>query len=135
MSEDKRLVYTAGISGKNLNKFVEMECFQGNAATSVKTYIQEVHGILLVAIRQTLMEYQSRVLLYKGGYYGLEPNVYACIPQESMSRLKERMKSECEALAVRSEAIGGILSGISDLLSLSNPSPDDLTITLQAVAN
>ncbi len=118
---------------RSLNQFVEMESFQGNTADSIKTYIQEVHGILLAAIRQTLAEYQSRVLLYRSGYYSLEPNIYATMPQERMAYVRTRMGAEQKYIWEKSEAIGKVLSDISDLLSLSNPSYEDLTLTLYGI--
>lgn len=43
---------------------VNMNSFEGTSATGAKTYLQEVHGILLYAIQQTLSAYQSNFLLY-----------------------------------------------------------------------
>ena len=41
-------------------RLVDMESFQGTSAESAKAYLQEVHGLMICFVQQTLQVYRSR---------------------------------------------------------------------------
>ena len=114
-------------------KLMNLEQFQGESATAVKAYLQEVHGVLICSIQQTLAEYQSKYLLYKTGYYNLEGNLYASLPQETMINICKRLNTEQEILTGISNSIGGCLNSISDILALGNPTKYVLENTMEGI--
>ena len=118
---------------KSYNQIVNMGTFQGVSATGAKIYLSEVHGVLLYAIQQAFASYMSRLLLYKQGYYSIDSNLYASLPEEKMKDLANRLSKEASELEGISRDIGSSLNSISDIISLSNPSKDYLQSNLEGV--
>lgn len=108
-----------------------MGSFQGKTAEAVKAYINEVHGILLISIRQTLIDFQTRANLFVNGYYDIESNIYGSIPQGTLAELKSMSAGEREYLCDEKSAISKVLSSISDLLPLNNPSQSNLLAAME----
>ncbi|HEK9981240.1 T7SS effector LXG polymorphic toxin, partial [Streptococcus equi] len=42
---------------------------QGQTASSIKSYLSEVHGTLLQTLQSLMNDYSASLLLYKDGYY------------------------------------------------------------------
>lgn len=103
-------------------RLVDMESFSGTSAESAKAYLQEVHGLMIYFVQQTLQVYQSRYLLYKHGYYGIDGNIYANLPQEALYNVKKKLSDESEKLQNISHNIGRSVNSVSDLIYLKNPS-------------
>ena len=99
-----------------------MESYKGKSAESVKSYLQEVHMLLLCSIQQAMQLYRTKYLLYRKGYYDIEEDLYASLPQEILINVKERMGKESEVVSNIEEQAGTYISGISDIMFLSNPS-------------
>ena len=81
---------------ENRADFGIMECYQGKSAESVKTYLKEVHMTLLTSIQQAIQLYRTKYLFYREGYYDMEGDLYAVIPQKTLLSVKDRMKTEIE---------------------------------------
>ncbi len=111
-------------------KLVNMDTFQGKSAESVKLYLQEVHGFLVVMIKQTLQTYQVRYLLYKTGYYDIDENKYSSIPREALQGEKRKLQEESERLEDISRDIQRSLNSVSDIICLKNPSIEYLADAL-----
>ncbi len=114
-------------------RLVDMESFQGTSAEAVKAYLGEVHGLLICFIQQTLQVYQSRYLLYKNGYYNIDEDIYARLPQEALRNVKQKLRDESEKLQDISDSIGSNVSSVSDLIYLKNPSIFNLKDTLDGL--
>ena len=99
-----------------------MESYKGKSAESVKSYLQEVHMLLLCSIQQAMQLYRTKYLLYRKGYYDIEEDLYASLPQEILINVKERMGKESEVVSNIEEQAGTYISGILDIMFLSNPS-------------
>ncbi|MDY5912263.1 MAG: T7SS effector LXG polymorphic toxin [Inconstantimicrobium porci] len=118
---------------KSYNQIVNMGTFQGVSATGAKIYLSEVHGVLLYAIQQAFASYMSRLLLYKQGYYSIDSNLYASLPEEKMKDLANRLSKEASELEGISRDIGSSLNSISDIIPLPNPSKDYLQSNLEGL--
>lgn len=114
-------------------RLVDMESFSGTSAESAKAYLQEVHGLMIYFVQQTLQVYQSRYLLYKHGYYGIDGNIYANLPQEALYNVKKKLSDESEKLQNISHNIGRSVNSVSDLIYLKNPSVFILKDTLDGL--
>lgn len=89
-------------------ELIELESFQATAAQSAKAYLQEVHGTLVLAIQQMINNYQAELLLYKTGFYGIDSNIYACIPEEAVLKVKNTLSSEAVALSTIGQNVGPV---------------------------
>ena len=114
-------------------RLVDMESFQGTSAESAKAYLQEVHGLMICFVQQTLQVYQSRYLLYKNGYYDIDGNIYANIPQEALQDVRKKLRDESEKLQNISDSIDSSVSSVSDLIYLKNPSIFNLKDTMDGL--
>ena len=117
------------------NELVNMECFQGKAAETAKTYLQEIHGPLLYALTSALQAYQTSFLLYKNGFYGIDGHIYSSIPQEILVFLRDVLKTENTQLDTISTSIQTSLNSVSDIFPLSNPTKYVLESTIEGVKN
>lgn len=111
---------------KKLAVLSDMESFQGTTAQAVKAYLNEVHSILLISVRQTLYEFQQRLSLYTNGYYEIEPNIYANISSETIRALKGSAVSEQDYLDGQNSSIQLQIQKISDLAWLKTPSQENI---------
>lgn len=73
---------------KSYTKLVNMRAFQGQSATAVKAYLEEVHEVIIQSIYVAISRLQSEYLLYKRNYYNIEDNIYAKMSQEAMESIK-----------------------------------------------
>ena len=64
----------------NLNKamidFDNNQNLQGQAISSMRTYLVEVHGTLLQTLVNLMNDYSTNLLLYKDGYYQIDGDLY-----------------------------------------------------------
>lgn len=109
---------------KRLNAISNLQCFQGEAAESVKSYFDEIHGFLLLSLRQTINDFYSRLAVFTFGYYNIDAHNKAVLPEEAFPFLKQLATSEQNYLFQEYDSIGNTLSSISDILPLGNPSQD-----------
>ena len=115
------------------NKIVEMDSFQGTAANSAKTYMQEVHGVLLYSIQQAMTSFQSEFLLYKTGYYDIEGNIYSTISQETVTSVTQRLYNESTNVENIFQSIQSSLNSVSDIFVIGNPSKYTLQDTMNGL--
>lgn len=119
---------------KKISVISNMESFQGTTAESVKSYLNEVHNILLVSVRQTILDFQYKISFFSNGYYDIEPNIYANISSETLRSLKSKADSEKEYLFGQHAAIQTSINEISDLSLLNNPSQENILGALSDTA-
>ncbi len=120
---------------KCYNRIIEMDSFQSASAESVKSYLQEVHGVLLYAIQQVLSTYQAQLLLYKSGFYGIDSDIYSTIPEEVLTNVCNKLNKEVVSLCGISDSISGSINSVSDIIYLINPTKDNLQIALEGLKN
>lgn len=110
-----------------------MECYQGKSAESVKTYLKEVHMTLLTSIQQAIQLYRTKYLFYREGYYDIEGDLYAVIPQKTLLSVKDRMKTEIEDVSDSSLIVQTSLLNVSDLIALQAPNSYYLKDSMEEV--
>jgi len=119
---------------KKVSVISNMKSFRGRTADSVKSYLNEVHNILLISVRQTILDFQYKVSFFSNDYYNIEPNIYANISSETLRTLKSKVDSEQEYLYGQNTAIQTSLNTISDLSLLKNPSQENILGALSDAA-
>lgn len=119
---------------KKMSVISNMESFQGKTADSVKSYLNEVHNILLISVRQTILDFQYKINLFSNGYYNIEPNIYANISSETLRALKNRVDYEKEYLFGQHTEIQSSINKIADLIQLNNPSQENILGALSDTA-
>lgn len=115
------------------NQIVNMESFQGVSAKCTKSYLSEVHGLLITALQQSFKSYQYRLLLYIQGYYKIDANCNASLPENKMKELCERLTQESKDLEDISYKVNENLRHISDIIPLPYPSKQYLQDNISGV--
>ena len=64
---------------KAIKNFSDDSSLKGETMDSIKVYLCEVHGTLLISISKLIEDYAYSFLLYKDGYY----NILTVIPKQS----------------------------------------------------
>ncbi|HFI0065651.1 TPA: T7SS effector LXG polymorphic toxin, partial [Streptococcus suis] len=57
-----------------MSGFINDPNLQGQAVTSIRTYLSEVHGTFLQTLINLMNDYSASLLLYKDGYYNIDSN-------------------------------------------------------------
>lgn len=115
---------------KGFTDFVKSESFTGKAATNMKSYLEQVHGILISIIGTVIQSYSVHVADYYGGYtrlvdsgdgeeYGLRyttiVNSEVCATGSVQSKLNS-IRRTAEQVVIDAN---NVKSSISDLVSIS----------------
>ena len=115
-----------GESINNLNTamtdFINNTNLQGQAISSMRTYLVEVHGTLLQTLVNLMNDYSSNLLLYKDGYYQIDSSNHAKLPGREFTRLHSDLKGSRDALKNEIELLNATKGKVSDLVSYSGSS-------------
>ncbi|MCK3882787.1 glycohydrolase toxin TNT-related protein, partial [Streptococcus suis] len=95
---------------------------QGQAVTSIRTYLSEVHGTFLQTLINLMNDYSASLLLYKDGYYNIDSNNHAELPENTFTTLQSDLKTSRDHLKSQIELLNTARSKISDLVSYSGSS-------------
>ena len=110
----------------NLNKamsdFINNQNLQGQAISSMRNYLVEVHGTLLQTLVNLMNDYSTNLLLYKDGYYQIDSSNHAKLPGQVFTRLHSDLKSSRDNLKSEIEFLNTTKDKISDLVSYSGSS-------------
>lgn len=117
-----QLIYTQN----TLNQISALQEFQGASADAVKAYFDEVHGLLLRSIRQTIEDFYCRLSLFVYGYYDIDQSVSAVLPEEALLAVKGLITDEEAYLSEEISSITNTLNTIRDILNLSTPYTDNI---------
>ena len=93
----------------NLNKamsdFINNQNLQGQAISSMRRYLVEVHGTLLQTLVNLMNDYSTNLLLYKDGYYQIDGDLHTKLPSQVFTNFhsdlkgsRNNLKSEIELL-------------------------------------
>ena len=93
----------------NLNKamsdFINNQNLQGQAISSMRNYLVEVHGTLLQTLVNLMNDYSTNLLLYKDGYYQIDGDLHTKLPSQVFTNFhsdlkgsRNNLKSEIELL-------------------------------------
>ena len=124
--ESQKTMNAWGEAVANLNKamtdFINNQNLQGQAISSMRTYLVEVHGTLLQTLVNLMNDYSSNLLLYKDGYYQIDSSNHAKLPGQVFTTLHSDLKSSRDNLKSEIELLNTTKDKISDLVSYSGSS-------------
>ena len=60
---------------KAMSDFINNQNLQGQAISSMRRYLVEVHGTLLQTLVNLMNDYSTNLLLYKDGYYQIDSTI------------------------------------------------------------
>ena len=110
----------------NLNKamsdFINNQNLQGQAISSMRSYLVEVHGTLLQTLVNLMNDYSTNLLLYKDGYYQIDSSNHAKLPGQVFTTLHSDLKSSRDNLKSEIELLNTTKDKVSDLVSYSGSS-------------
>ena len=124
--ESQKTMNAWGEAINNLNTamtdFINNTNLQGQAISSMRTYLVEVHGTLLQTLVNLMNDYSSNLLLYKDGYYQIDSDLHTKLPGQMFTRLHSDLKSSRDNLKSEIELLNATKDKISDLVSYSGSS-------------
>ena len=107
---------------KAMNDFIKNQNLQGQAMSSMRNYLVEVHGTLLQTLANLMNDYSTNLLLYKDGYYQIDGDLHTKLPGKEFTRLHSDLKGSRDKLKPEIELLKTTKSDISDLVSYEGTS-------------
>ena len=107
---------------KAMSDFINNQNLQGQAISSMRHYLVEVHGTLLQTLVNLMNDYSTNLLLYKDGYYQIDSSNHAKLPGQVFTTLHSDLKSSRDNLKSEIELLNTTKDKISDLVSYSGSS-------------
>ena len=107
---------------KAMSDFINNQNLQGQAVSSMRSYLVEVHGTLLQTLVNLMNDYSTNLLLYKDGYYQIDSSNHAKLPGQVFTTLHSDLKSSRDNLKSEIEFLNTTKDKISDLVSYSGSS-------------
>ena len=124
--ESQKTINAWGESVASLNKamtdFINNQNLQGQAISSMRTYLVEVHGTLLQTLVNLMNDYSTNLLLYKDGYYQIDSHLHTKLPGQVFTNLHSALKSSRDDLKSEIEVLNTTKDKISDLVSYDGSS-------------
>ena len=124
--ESQKTINAWGESVASLNKamtdFINNQNLQGQAISSMRNYLVEVHGTLLQTLVNLMNDYSTNLLLYKDGYYQIDGDLHTKLPSKVFTNLHSALKSSRDDLKSEIEVLNTTRDKISDLVSYSGSS-------------
>ena len=124
--ESQKTINAWGESVASLNKamtdFINNKNLQGQAISSMRTYLVEVHGTLLQTLVNLMNDYSTNLLLYKDGYYQIDSHLHTKLPGQVFTNLHSALKSSRDDLKSEIEVLNTTKNKISDLVSYEGSS-------------
>ena len=110
-----------GESLKNLQESIaslaNQSELQGEAMTSAKSYMTEVHGTFIQTLTRLMNEYTASFLLYKDGYYQIDTHNHAELPEDvykglhsDLGKSKQRFEQQLEQLTTAKLRVAGLVN-------------------------
>ena len=107
---------------KAMSDFINNQNLQGQAISSMRNYLVEVHGTLLQTLVNLMNDYSTNLLLYKDGYYQIDGDLHTKLPSKVFTNLHSALKSSRDDLKSEIEVLNTTKDKISDLVSYSGSS-------------
>ena len=124
--ESQKTINAWGESVASLNKamtdFINNQNLQGQAISSMRRYLVEVHGTLLQTLVNLMNDYSTNLLLYKDGYYQIDGDLHTKLPGQEFTRLHSDLKGSRDKLKSEIELLNTTKDKISDLVSYDGSS-------------
>ena len=107
---------------KAMSDFINNQNLQGQAISSMRNYLVEVHGTLLQTLVNLMNDYSTNLLLYKDGYYQIDGDLHTKLPSKVFTNLHSALKSSRDDLKGEIELLNTTKDKISDLVSYEGSS-------------
>ena len=107
---------------KAMTDFINNQNLQGQAISSMRRYLVEVHGTLLQTLVNLMNDYSTNLLLYKDGYYQIDGDLHTKLPGQVFTNLHSALKSSRDSLKSEIELLNTTKDKISDLVSYDGSS-------------
>ena len=107
---------------KAMSDFINNQNLQGQAISSMRSYLVEVHGTLLQTLVNLMNDYSTNLLLYKDGYYQIDGDLHTKLPSKVFTNLHSALKSSRDDLKNEIELLKTTKNKISDLVSYDGSS-------------
>ena len=120
---------------KAMNDFIKNQNLQGQAISSMRTYLVEVHGTLLQTLVNLMNDYSTNLLLYKDGYYQIDGDLHTKLPGKEFTRLHSDLKGSRDKLKPEIELLKTTKSKISDLVSYEGSSHTSTVMNYNFIMN
>ena len=120
---------------KAMSDFINNQNLQGQAISSMRTYLVEVHGTLLQTLVNLMNDYSTNLLLYKDGYYQIDGDLHAKLPGQVFTRLHSDLKGSRDDLKTEIELLKTTKSDISDLVSYEGSSHTSTVMNYNFIMN
>ncbi|ORO74758.1 hypothetical protein B7711_01010 [Streptococcus oralis subsp. oralis] len=105
-----------------MTDFINNQNLQGQAISSMRRYLVEVHGTLLQTLVNLMNDYSTNLLLYKDGYYQIDSHLHTKLPGQEFTRLHSDLKGSRDKLKNEIEVLNTTKDKISDLVSYDGSS-------------
>ncbi|MGT2965088.1 T7SS effector LXG polymorphic toxin [Streptococcus acidominimus] len=105
-----------------MSDFINDSSLQGEGIAGIRTYLSEVHGTLLQTLINLMNDYSSSFLLYKDGYYNIDSDHHAELPEQVFTTLQSDLKNSHDRFNHQLELLNAEKDKISDLVSYSGTS-------------
>ena len=120
---------------KAMNDFIKNQNLQGQAISSMRNYLVEVHGTLLQTLANLMNDYSTNLLLYKDGYYQIDGDLHTKLPGKEFTRLHSDLKGSRDKLKPEIELLKTTKSDISDLVSYEGSSHNSTVMNYNFLMN
>ena len=111
---------------KAIKNFSDDSSLKGETMDSIKVYLCEVHGTLLVSMQNLLQDYAYSFLLYKDGYYNIDSDSKAKFSEQTFVNLRKELSDSRNNFANQIDLLISTKNKVSDLISYSGNSHDTM---------
>ena len=111
---------------KAIKNFSDDSSLKGETMDSIKVYLCEVHGTLLVSMQNLLQNYAYSFLLYKDGYYNIDSDSKAKLSEQIFVNLRKELSDSRNNFANQIDLLISTKNKVSDLISYSGNSHDTM---------
>ena len=115
------LIEDIGYCENSINDFITSTAFQGEAATSIKNYMNEVHITLLSSFKVTAQNILDNLILYKAGYYEIDSSTNFVLPEEEIKAFRTKLNGNALDTEEYADKVNRKLGEVSDIYQVSHP--------------
>ncbi|MCL2136716.1 MAG: T7SS effector LXG polymorphic toxin [Coriobacteriia bacterium] len=105
-----------------MSELIGMDSFQGEAAKSIKGYLEEVHGLAMGALIEIFTELLNKYLLYKDGYFtGIDASLHARLDEQVLDEIFDCMARSNYQFDDMRIGLGNDIASVGDIIDLDVP--------------
>ena len=109
-----------------IKNFSDDSSLKGETMDSIKVYLYEVHGTLLVSMQNLIQDYAYSFLLYKDGYYNVDSDSKSKLSEQTFVNLRNELSYSRSNFANQIDLLVATKNKVSDLISYSGNSHDTM---------